>query len=260
MPGIDGLQSCTFAGVRVLDVGQAAALSLLRQWATSEVAVAVHLCNAYTLTLAARSTSYAAVLNEKSANLPDGVPVAWFSKMQTGRRSWGAVRGASLMRAAMHVGGLRHFFLGGSDGVLNRLHSMAVGENPDVIIAGMLAPPFGPLTTDQLREWSRVIRQSKANVVWVGLGTPKQDEVLSALVEDAGTVMVAVGAAFDFLSGAKREAPGWLQGSGFEWLYRLMAEPKRLWRRYLVGNEMFLYYAAKELVGRQAVKVTGRCR
>lgn len=210
--------------------------------------MAVHLCNAHTLTLAARDPGYAGLLSHRSLNLPDGVPVTWFSRWQTGRIARGPVRGPSLMRSALSADGLRHYFLGGSEGVLQDLQSAARIERPDIDIAGALAPDFGPVTDEDLDRYAKSINDSGANVVWVGLGTPKQDEVIAALVDRVGAVLVGVGAAFDFLAGSKKEAPSVLHGSGLEWLHRMSTEPRRLWRRYLIGNGQFVWYAGRELL------------
>ncbi len=252
-PDSTGLRSFSFAGVRILDVGQVEALRLLRSWAAKErSSVAVHLCNAYTLVLASRQPRFAETLNRHSANFPDGVPVTWFSKLSSGTRSRGVVRGPSLMRAAFSEPEFRHFFLGGTPELLDALTQEARSINPSINIAGSFAPAFAPITGVEVLEWSARVQDAGANIVWVGLGTPKQDEVVAALAESVDCVLVAVGAAFDFLSGAKPEAPQWIRGSGFEWVHRLIAEPRRLWRRYLVGNELFVYYAARELLRRRA--------
>jgi N-acetylglucosaminyldiphosphoundecaprenol N-acetyl-beta-D-mannosaminyltransferase len=242
----------TYAGVGLRDEDLGSALEMLAEAAARREPTAVHLCNAYTLSLAARDPLYAKVLQHKAQNLVDGVPVTWFARLQTGRKQRGPVRGPSLMRAALDRDGLDHFLLGGTDDVLARLGGTARRSNPGVRIVGSLAPPFGPVASEDLDRWAREIRASGANVVWVGLGTPKQDQVLAGLVDRVDAVVVGVGAAFDFLSSAKREAPGFLQGSGLEWLYRLLAEPRRLWRRYLIGNALFVVHAATSLRGGRA--------
>lgn len=241
------LPCCRFAGVEVLDVDPGQALGLLTTEAQSGRGRAIHLCNAYTLNLAARTPGYAQVLSHRALNLPDGVPVSWFSRLQTGQRARGPVRGPSLMRDALAADGLRHFFLGGSDEVLESLTAAARAERADIAIVGSVAPAYGPVTEDDLDLFTKAILDTGANVVWVGLGTPKQDEVIAALVDRVPAVLVGVGAAFDFLSGAKKEAPRFLHGSGLEWLYRMASEPGRLWKRYLIGNSQFLWYAGREL-------------
>jgi N-acetylglucosaminyldiphosphoundecaprenol N-acetyl-beta-D-mannosaminyltransferase len=240
------ISTCTFAGVDVLVVDRVRAVDLVVEHARARRAVAVHLCNAYTLTLAAQDSAYAAKLAYRSVNLPDGVPVGWFYRLQSGRPNPGPVRGPELMRSVLARGGVSHFFLGGDDQpALDALHAAARQIRPDVDIAGSILPPFAPVTPTAVDEWALAIKSSGADVVWVGLGTPKQDEVLALLVDRVDAVVVGVGAAFAFLAGTRKEAPERLRGTGLEWVHRLASEPRRLWRRYLIGNAQFLAYAAR---------------
>lgn len=236
-----------FAKVLVRDEDLASSVEMLREHALARKALAVHLCNAYTLTLAAQDAQYAELLSHRSANLADGAPVAWFGRLQTGRPQRGPVRGPSLMREALRCEGFDHFLLGGSDDVIADLRAAAVSAKPDVRIVGTLAPEFRPVTDDDIVTFAQAITESGANIVWVGLGTPKQDELMAALVDRVDTVLVGVGAAFDFLSDRKKEAPTFLHGTGLEWLHRLASEPRRLWRRYMLGNLQFLRYAVREM-------------
>lgn len=238
---------CRFAGVDVTIVEPCAAVDLIEASARARQPLAVHLCNAYTLTLAAKDPAYAAALQHRSLNLPDGVPVGWFSRWQTGRPNSGPVRGPGLMRATLLRPGLSHFFLGGDEEVLTGLERAAHVVNPAVQVVGRLSPPYAPLDDASVETWATQIRDSGADIVWVGLGTPKQDLALAQLVDRVGVVLVGVGAAFDFLAGTKREAPERLRGTGLEWVYRLANEPRRLWRRYLIGNVQFLLIARREL-------------
>jgi N-acetylglucosaminyldiphosphoundecaprenol N-acetyl-beta-D-mannosaminyltransferase len=134
-----------------------------------------------------------------------------------------------------------HFFYGGTPETLDRLLVNLRRAYPGIEISGAFAPPFRPLTEAETDDVVDRINRSGAAVVWVGLGTPKQDhwmeEVRSRL---HANVLVGVGAAFDFLSGAKKRAPVWMQRSGLEWLHRLLSEPNRLWRRYVIGNPEFV--------------------
>lgn len=239
--------ACRFAGVEVQIVDRDRAVDVLSARARARDGVAVHLCNAYTLTLASKDTDYVAALQHRAYNLPDGVPVGWFGHWQTKLPNPGPVRGPTLMRQMLLEPGLRHFFLGGDDVVLPRLEAAARALNPEVHVVGSLAPPFAALDKDRLAAWGQQIRDSGADVVWVGLGTPKQDYAIAHLVDHVDAVLIGVGAAFDFLAGLKREAPERLRGTGFEWVHRLASEPRRLWRRYLIGNAQFLGFAVREL-------------
>jgi len=135
---------------------------------------------------------------------------------------------------------VRHFLFGSTPSVLDGLHHAIRARWPDANIVGAVAPPFGELSDEQLRQYSDDFAAVDAQVVWIGLGTPAQDLVADRLAGVSNRTFVCVGAAFDFLAGNKRQAPLWMQRSGLEWVFRLCSEPRRLWRRYLVGNVVFL--------------------
>jgi N-acetylglucosaminyldiphosphoundecaprenol N-acetyl-beta-D-mannosaminyltransferase len=132
---------------------------------------------------------------------------------------------------------------------LGKLLAKISFDYPQAVIAGSLSPKFGDFDAKEIRRIDSAIRESHANIVWVGLGTPKQDYEATRISQTCNVPAVAVGAAFDFLAGTKNEAPQFLQGIGLEWLYRLLSEPRRLWRRYLIGNLQFLVIATKQLLG-----------
>lgn len=203
----------------------------------------VHLVNAYTIALASQSDAYRECLQQGSVNLPDGKPLAWASKLFGQVPTLRQVRGPQLFLDAFEVGqssGLKHFLLGSTEDVLSKLHQNLVKRFPDAEIAGMESPPFRSLTPDEYAAQDARILRSGAQIVWVGLGTPKQDFEARRLADTTGLVAVAVGAAFDFAAGTAREAPLWVRRLGFEWLFRLLSEPRRLWRRYLFGNLAFI--------------------
>lgn len=139
-----------------------------------------------------------------------------------------------------------HYFYGGSPETLERLTSELQAQYPTIRIKGATSPPFAPFDDEMVNDFVGKVETTQPDYVWVGLGTPKQDLLVAAASRHVKATSVAVGAAFDFLAGAKREAPRWMQGSGLEWLFRLFTEPRRLWRRYLVGNSRFVAYAVRE--------------
>ena len=206
---------------------------------------AVHLANAFTLSLAMRDQALSELLNRGDLNLPDGTPVAW-----AGRRAGiadlpGRVYGPDLMLATMDEsvrrGGIRHYLYGSSPDVVTELRAQLTSRFPGLDIAGTESPPFRDLTTEEETETVQRIVTSGANLVWVGLGTPKQDVFVDRFRSRLPAPLVAVGAAFDFISGSVSQAPPWMRENGLEWAYRLAREPRRLWRRYLIGNAVFLY-------------------
>lgn len=206
--------------------------------------VPVRLANAYCVATASSDFQYAELLSRVGVNFPDGQPVAWVMRLnaQEGIRPE-RIRGPSLFRAVIDEGRrveLRHFFLGTTDATLDALRKVIALDYPDTIIAGMFAPPFAPLSDDFYSPIVRRILESKANIVWVALGSPKQDFAAEVIAKLTSVPCVGVGAAFDFLAGTQDEAPLLVQRSGFEWLYRFFKEPRRLWRRYVFGNVKFV--------------------
>lgn len=205
----------------------------------------IHLVNAYTVALAHRNPKYHELLSNSSGNLPDGKPLTWIGRLLGGNVR--QVRGPSLFQDVFDVGRkseIKHFLLGSSPETLTKLTSALISRFPGVQIVGEYSPPFRSMTSEEVEAQDRAIVASGADIVWVGLGTPKQDFEVTRLAAQLPQVAIAVGAAFDFVAGTKREAPRWMTASGLEWLYRLLSEPRRLWRRYLVGNLEFLWAVA----------------
>lgn len=204
-------------------------------------AVDVHLANAYTLALAHSDGEFREVLSEATANFPDGKPLAWVTRF--GSSPLMQVRGPELFTNVMDIGrefGLRHFLLGTTNETLSLLQGELERRYPGVHIVGAYSPPFRALTSEELLAQDEAIRASGAHITWVGLGTPKQDFEARRLAYSLPGVAVSVGAAFDFVAGTKREAPEWMISYGLEWVFRFATEPRRLWRRYLIGNVVFL--------------------
>ena len=142
---------------------------------------------------------------------------------------------------------MRHFFYGGTADTLDKLKAKLLKAYPRMIIVGEYAPPFKSEVWQESQEVIDQINNSAADVLWVGLGSPKQDFWMSLHRPLLNTpVIVGAGAAFDFCSGVKPQAPRWMQGCGLEWFFRLCCEPGRLWRRYLIGNSLFIMYVIKD--------------
>lgn len=216
--------------------------------------VSVHFANAYSVAIADGDDDYAHVFaNDHAITFSDGVPVTW-----VGRRAfpeleqqWQRVYGPDVMtgvldRCEREQLPISHYLLGSSPETLTQLQTEIAHRWPGVRIAGAESPPFRPLTAAEVTAQRDRITNSGARMVWVGLGTPKQDFAARELAKDTQTIVLAVGAAFDFLAGTKSQAPSWMQRNGLEWLYRLATEPRRLFRRYLWGNPRFLAAAARQ--------------
>jgi N-acetylglucosaminyldiphosphoundecaprenol N-acetyl-beta-D-mannosaminyltransferase len=202
----------------------------------------VHLCNAYTLSLVDTDDRMRAALVDADLNLADGTPVAWMGRH---RGMEGPVRGAELVGEVVRQGNghVRHYLYGGKEGVAEQMATVLASHVPGTSVVGTESPPFTPITDDDLDALVTRVRASGACVLWIGLGTPRQDYLVHRLAPLLSIPVVPIGAAFDFWSGAIKEAPRALHGSGFEWLHRLASEPRRLWRRYLLGNPRFLLSA-----------------
>jgi N-acetylglucosaminyldiphosphoundecaprenol N-acetyl-beta-D-mannosaminyltransferase len=207
--------------------------------------VDVHLCNAYTLALADRDPAMHELLRRAMLNLPDGTPVVWANRLlhPDAEVPKQRVRGPGLFLDVFDYGqevGLRHYLLGSTPEVLEALSVNLSLRFPAAKIVGVESPPFRDLDDAERSEQMDRIDSSGAEIVWVGLGTPKQDFEVARMARMSRRVFVAVGAAFDFAAGTKAEAAPWMQNNGLEWLHRLNQEPGRLWKRYLFGNARFV--------------------
>lgn len=213
---------------------------------------AIHFCNAYNVALARSDHFYRQVIECGDYVFSDGVPITWVGKRLRPdlAATWERVYGPDIMTAVLQQStenGPTHYLLGGSPSVLDSLGSAISDRFPAARIVGSESPAFRPSTDAELAERDERITSSGASIVWVGLGTPKQDYEVARLASTLPVVAIAVGAAFDFLSGTKPQAPVWMRRSGTEWLFRFASEPRRLAKRYLWGNSVFAWEAARTL-------------
>ncbi len=196
------------------------------------------------------------IFNESWLTTPDGMPLVWL-----GPRGVGRVYGPDLLLAVCDAGratGLTHYFFGGTPGVAEELRAKLCTRFPGLAVAGTFTPPFRPLNDAESAALHAEVARTRPDVLWVGLGTPKQERFMAAHWPslDAG-VLVGVGAAFDFHSGRVRQAPRWIQRSGFEWLFRLGTEPRRLGPRYLKTNPLFALRVLAQLGGLKKYPLEG---
>ena len=228
----------------------------------ADQAVAVRLANAYCVSLAQTDAAYARIISEDGVTFPDGAPVGVAMRLlarREGRRPMAStVRGPSFFRDVLDKGrpsGVRHFFVGASKDTLAMLIDVVEKEYPGVDVVGSYSPPFAALDEKYIENIVTEVGFSEPSIVWLGLGTPKQDFAASMLASRLRCPVVGVGAAFDFVAGNVQEAPSWLHGTGLEWVYRFAKEPKRLWRRYLFGNAIFVESVVRQLFTRSANRV-----
>jgi N-acetylglucosaminyldiphosphoundecaprenol N-acetyl-beta-D-mannosaminyltransferase len=227
-------------------------LELLGDRISSRTPAYVSVCTVHTIVEGLRSAEVRRAVNGAWLATADGMPLVWWGRIASHSAAQ-RVYGPDLLEASLtdpRHRQTRHFFYGGAPGVAEELIRQARRINPDLQVAGHLTPPFRPLTEAEESETVRTIDASRADIVWVGLGCPKQDLWMARFRPRlAAPVLIGVGAAFDFLAGAKRQAPRFMQRVGLEWLFRLASEPTRLWRRYLVGNSVFLAHTMAHLAG-----------
>ncbi len=204
------------------------------------------------ITEAQNDRDFRRILNASFLNTTDGMPLVWLGRLYLGSLV-GRVYGPDLMLemfAASQTRTCRHFFYGGAPGVAEELKARLEERFPGATVCGTYTPPFRPLNPVEETEFTERIRVCRPDIIWVGLSTPKQERFMAEYLPKLDTaLMVGVGAAFDFHSGRVRQAPRWVQRSGFEWLYRMLTEPRRLARRYLINNPLFVGRIALQLLG-----------
>jgi N-acetylglucosaminyldiphosphoundecaprenol N-acetyl-beta-D-mannosaminyltransferase len=192
------------------------------------------------------------ILNGAFLCTPDGMPMVWAGKL-AGHREMSRVYGPDLMLdlcAWSETSGCRHFFYGGADGVAERLVEKLKIKFPKLDVVGTFTPPFRALNADEEKSLADRVRAARPDILWVGLSTPKQEKFMAEFLPKLdATLMIGVGAAFDFHSGRVRQAPRWMQRSGLEWLYRLGCEPRRLAKRYFRNNPLFVLKFSGQMAG-----------
>ena len=208
--------------------------------------------NVHSLMTGVLDSSFRAVLNGADLGTSDGMPLVWAVRW-LGARGQMRVYGPDLMLALCGQAarlGHRIFLYGGREETLERLCEVLAARFPSLAIAGSYSPPFRRLTPEEDAACVQRIRASDADLVFVGIGAPKQERWMAEHKDQLpGVVMLGVGAAFDFHCGRVRQAPGWMQQSGLEWLFRLYMEPTRLWRRYVLLNPLFVILWSLQMTG-----------
>ncbi len=248
---LPGPESRSLLGVEISAVDMRRALEWIERWVAQGEPRYVCVAAAHSLMDCRADPELRRIFNRAAMVTPDGMPLVWYLRRK-GHQQVGRVYGPDLMLALCEHGepsGLRHFFYGGTP---ERLHMLAqrLGERfPGLEIAGTFAPPFRPLNEEEEHELREAVREVRPDVLWVGIGSPKQERWMADRVGDLEVpVMIGVGAAFDIHAGAKPQAPPWMQRAGLEWLFRLATEPGRAWRRYR-SYPLFALLLLAELVG-----------
>jgi N-acetylglucosaminyldiphosphoundecaprenol N-acetyl-beta-D-mannosaminyltransferase len=222
-------------GVEVSAVNMEQVLGSVEQWIADRDHQYVCVTAAHSVMDCHHDPALRRTFNASGLTVPDGMALVWLLKLHNQKHT-SRVYGADLMQAVCQRSvekGWRHLLYGGEQGVAEMLQARLEGQFPGIQIVGTYSPPFRAPTEAEDREIVKWINDRQPDIVWVGISTPKQERWMGAHRGQVdASVMVGVGAAFDFLSGRKQQAPLWVQRSGVEWLFRLATEPKRLWPRY----------------------------
>jgi N-acetylglucosaminyldiphosphoundecaprenol N-acetyl-beta-D-mannosaminyltransferase len=201
---------------------------------------------------ARRDKSFAKVYAESALCLPDGAPVAWVGRWK-GHRQMSRVAGPDFMLRVFEDERFRdrtHFFYGGEEGVATLMQQRLQERYPHARVVGTHTPPFRPLLVSEEQELTQLIHTLKPDFIWVGTGCPKQEYFMQRYLDQLETrMMFGVGAAFDFHSGRIQDSPDWAKRAGLQWLHRLIQDPRRLWKRYLVSNTAFLWQLGRQAIG-----------
>jgi N-acetylglucosaminyldiphosphoundecaprenol N-acetyl-beta-D-mannosaminyltransferase len=239
-------------GVGITPVNLAQAVAILEKWREEGRREYVCCTSVHGLVEAQRDPEVRCALNQAGLATEDGMPLVWWCR-HSGFADAGRVAGSDLLMAMCEIAAQRrhrHFFYGGSTGACENLVLRLTQRFPGLVVAGYRSPPFRPLTDQEDEADVAAINETRPDFVWVGLGMPKQEKWMAQHVGKIdAAALLGVGAAFDFLSGEKPRAPRWMQRSGFEWLFRLISEPRRLAHRYLVDNSIFIARAIQQLTG-----------
>lgn len=206
------------------------------------------LSNVHTTVMSDQDEEYRKIQNAAFLALPDGSPLALLQRLR-GYKGAEQVAGPDLMPAlwkATENTGISHYFYGSSQETIDSLKVQLQKRYPGLAIAGMEAPPFRPLTVEEDQEAVKKINESGAQIVWVGLGAPKQERWMYEHQSMVNALMLGVGAGFDFHAGTVKRAPAWMRNHYLEWLYRLIQDPKRLWKRYVETNGKFILLSVKD--------------
>lgn len=235
---------CEIMGVRIAVTDMETTVRRIEEhlddWRGEYICVA----NVHTTVTAHDDPSYRAVQNGAVMALPDGGPLSQYSRRK-GFAQAARVTGPDLMKEMLRESAqkhYRHYFYGSTQETLDILREKITRNYPGAVIAGMVSPPFRPLTEEENAAAVAAINEARPDFVWVGLGAPKQERWMAAHQGRVHALMLGVGAAFDYEAGNIRRAPRWMQRCNLEWLYRLLQDPKRLFKRYFVTNTKFLWW------------------
>lgn len=249
---LDAYHRANVLGVGVHAIGIDDALTTITAAVASRAKGYICATGVHGIMEARRDPSLRSVFSQALLVVPDGMPTVWMGHLQ-GLRQMHRVFGPDLMtRAFAHASlrGCSHFLYGGASGVAQRLAICLRRRFPDANISGTYTPPFRQLDKAEFDGLRDMIARARPDIMWVGLSTPKQERFMARYLPELDTtLMIGVGAAFDFHTGRLKDSPPWVKRFGLQWAHRLAQEPSRLWKRYLLNNPLFVAQAALQLSG-----------
>lgn len=247
-------------GVGVSAIGMREAIELSDRLISQNGHGYVCVTGVHGISEAQSDSEFRAILNSSFLTTPDGMPTVWVGRMQ-GYSSIRRVYGPDYMMdlCALSVPrGYKHFLYGGKPGVAERLAVTLTAAFPGIQVVGTYTPPFRPLSPAEEEALIAQLKETSPHILWVGLSTPKQERFMAQHMGRLPVnLMAGVGAAFDIHTGGITDAPGWMKTAGIQWLHRLIQEPKRLWKRYLINNPRFVWNAILQFLGLRRYKIDG---
>lgn len=237
--------TCNILGVDIAAINMDWLLEFTEQNIRNLLGDYMCVSNTHTTVMSYEDAEYCSIQNGGIMAIPDGGPLSAIGRRR-GHRNIDRTTGPSYMEEILKISaakGFRHYFYGSTKETLEKLHLKITEKYPGIIIAGMFSPPFYSLSTEEDISVVKRINETKPDFVWVGLGAPKQEKWMSSHQGIINGFMVGVGAAFDYFAENIKRAPEWMQKMNLEWVYRLMQDPKRLFKRYLYMNTKFIIHA-----------------
>jgi len=210
----------------------------------------VCVCNVHMLVEAYNDKSFAGVVNNSDIAVADGMPLCWSLKWLHGIQAE-RIAGRHLMHAIMEKASEENtsvYFYGSTDEVLNNSKIYINSHYPKLTVAGVYSPPYRALSNEEEENVVKMIADSGAGIVFVALGCPKQEKWIAKMRGRIPAVMLGIGIALEVLTGQQKRTPAWIEKAGLEWLFRLLKEPKRLFKRYLITNSTFIFLIIKALI------------
>ncbi len=231
-------------GVDLSAINMDRAIDLAASWIATGQSAYICMTGVHGVMEAQSSAHFRSVLNGAFLNAPDGMPMSWVGWLQ-GHRHMDRVYGPDFMANLCRLSlsrGYRHYLYGGRPGVAQALKAALQERFPGLQVVGTYTPPFRSLTQDEEAILMEDVRNAKPDILWVGLSTPKQECFMAEYVDRLRVpLLVGVGAAFDVHAGRIHDAPAWMKRAGLQWLHRLLQDPRRLWKRYLINNPVFVW-------------------